>query len=95
MLEEAFGPASLGIIVVKDLPSQFHALRRRMLSYSSALASLPREELGMLACTSLQMSRIPNREHMTDFQVREAGVSSIKMACWMVTWEREAKGRTV
>jgi hypothetical protein len=47
VLEEAFGPESLGIIVVKDLPSKFHELRRKMLSYSSALASLPREELGM------------------------------------------------
>ncbi|KAF2006685.1 Clavaminate synthase-like protein [Amniculicola lignicola CBS 123094] len=47
-LEDAFGPASLGIIVVKDLPSEFHALRHKLLSYSSALASLPQEELDKL-----------------------------------------------
>ncbi|KAF2273463.1 Clavaminate synthase-like protein [Westerdykella ornata] len=47
-LEEAFGPASLGIIVVKDLPVKFHDLRRRLLSYSSALANLPQEELQKL-----------------------------------------------
>lgn len=45
-LEEAFGPSSLGIIIVKDLPSKFHELRHRLLSYSSALASLPQKELG-------------------------------------------------
>ncbi|KAF2707290.1 Clavaminate synthase-like protein [Pleomassaria siparia CBS 279.74] len=48
VLEEAFGPASLGIIIVKDLPSRFHELRHKMLSYSSALASLPKEELEKL-----------------------------------------------
>lgn len=44
-LEEAFGPDSLGIIVVRDLAPQFAELRRRLLSYSSHLASLPAEEL--------------------------------------------------
>lgn len=47
ILEEAFGPASLGIIVVKDLPSKFHDLRHRLLSYSSALGNLSPEDLGM------------------------------------------------
>lgn len=46
LLEEAFGPASLGIIVVKDLPSKFHGLRHRLLSYASALGNLSQEELG-------------------------------------------------
>jgi hypothetical protein len=46
LLEEAFGSASLGIIVVKDLPAKFHSLRHRLLSYSSALGNLPQEELG-------------------------------------------------
>lgn len=46
-LEEAFGSSSLGIIVVKDLPERFHKLRHELLSYSSALANLPQEELGM------------------------------------------------
>lgn len=45
-LEEAFGPASLGIIVVSDLPERFAELRKRLLSYSSYLANLPAEELG-------------------------------------------------
>jgi hypothetical protein len=52
-LEEAFGPDSLGIIVVKGLPVRFAELRHRLLSYSSYLASLPQEEL--CTCTS----RIP------------------------------------
>ncbi|KAL5402582.1 hypothetical protein PMIN06_009785 [Paraphaeosphaeria minitans] len=47
-LEEAFGPSSLGILVVKDLPEKFHSLRHRLLSYSSALASLPKDELEKL-----------------------------------------------
>ncbi|KAF2182508.1 Clavaminate synthase-like protein [Zopfia rhizophila CBS 207.26] len=47
-LEEAFGPSSLGIIVVKNLPPKFHELRHKLLSYSSALASLPQEELEKL-----------------------------------------------
>ncbi|KAH7391090.1 hypothetical protein DE146DRAFT_663495 [Phaeosphaeria sp. MPI-PUGE-AT-0046c] len=48
LLEEAFGPASLGIIVVKDLPPRFHELRHRLLSYSSALGNLSNEELERL-----------------------------------------------
>ena len=44
-LEEAFGPDSLGIIVVKDLEPQFVELRRKLLSYSSYLANLPQTEL--------------------------------------------------
>jgi hypothetical protein len=46
LLEDAFGPASLGIVVVKDLPSKFHELRHRLLSYSSALGNLSPQELG-------------------------------------------------
>jgi len=45
-LEEAFGPFSLGIIVVKDLPEHFRKLRHELLSYASALGNLPQEELG-------------------------------------------------
>jgi hypothetical protein len=45
-LEQAFGPGSLGIIVVKDLPERFVALRKTLLSYSSYLANLPQEQLG-------------------------------------------------
>ena len=46
LLEEAFGPNSLGIIVVRDLPKEFPELRRQLLSYSSYLANLPEETLG-------------------------------------------------
>jgi len=46
-LEEAFGPESLGIIVVKDLPPRFVKLRQRVLSYSSYLGNLSPEQLGM------------------------------------------------
>ncbi|KAF4632482.1 hypothetical protein G7Y89_g5642 [Cudoniella acicularis] len=40
-LEEAFGPESLGIIIVKDIPEAFVQLRHRLLSYSSYLGNLP------------------------------------------------------
>jgi hypothetical protein len=46
-LTAAFGPASLGIIVVKDLPTAFTELRAKVLSNSSYLAALPDAELGM------------------------------------------------
>lgn len=46
-LEEAFGPASLGIIIVRDLPTEFVELRRKVLSLSSYLGNLPDEELSM------------------------------------------------
>lgn len=45
-LDEAFGPDSLGIIVVSGLPPAFTDLRKRLLSYSSHLANLPQAELG-------------------------------------------------
>ncbi|THZ03142.1 Clavaminate synthase-like protein [Aureobasidium pullulans] len=47
-LEEAFGPDSLGIIVVRDLPSDFVTMRKALLSYSSYLANLPQAELEKL-----------------------------------------------
>lgn len=52
-LTEAFGPSSLGIIVVKDLPPTFKDLRAQVLSNSSYLASLPQDELGMSPWYSL------------------------------------------
>ncbi|KAI9885628.1 MAG: hypothetical protein M1823_002590 [Watsoniomyces obsoletus] len=48
VLEAAFGPSSLGIILVKDLPSKYIELRHRLLSYASILANLPSEELAKL-----------------------------------------------
>ena len=45
-LEEAFGPDSLGIIIVKDVPPDFVQLRHRLLSYSSYLGNLPQFRLG-------------------------------------------------
>lgn len=45
-LQQAFGPESLGILVVKDVPPEFAELRRRALSYSSYLGNLPKAELG-------------------------------------------------
>lgn len=44
-LYEAFGPDSLGILVVKDVPPQFAGLRKHVLSYSSYLGNLPVAEL--------------------------------------------------
>ncbi|KAI5811449.1 hypothetical protein DFH27DRAFT_533628 [Peziza echinospora] len=45
LLESAFGPDSLGIIVVKDLPQKFIPLRKKVLSYASHLGNLSAEEL--------------------------------------------------
>lgn len=54
-LENAFGPDSLGIIVVKDLPSEFIDLRLNLLSYSSYLANLPEAELGKLSMIEINL----------------------------------------
>jgi hypothetical protein len=48
LLEAAFGPDSLGILVVKDLPENFAQLRQTLLSYSSYLANLPKDQLGIV-----------------------------------------------
>ncbi|KAF5116207.1 hypothetical protein DV454_001840 [Geotrichum candidum] len=48
LLPEAFGPESLGIIVVKNLPAEFQELRSRVLSSASHLAGLPKEKLTQL-----------------------------------------------
>ncbi len=45
-LERAFGPASLGIIIVRDLPPEYPDLRHMLLSYSSYLANLSEKTLG-------------------------------------------------
>lgn len=45
-LTKAFGPESLGIILVKDLPPTFIELRAKVLSNASYLAALPDAELG-------------------------------------------------
>lgn len=47
-LLEAFGPSSLGILVVSGLPSDFPSLRTRVLSNSSRLAALPSSKLESL-----------------------------------------------
>ncbi|KAK1635944.1 hypothetical protein BDP81DRAFT_428750 [Colletotrichum phormii] len=44
-LKEAFGPDTLGILVVKDVPPEFTHLRHQTLSYASYLGNLPEEEL--------------------------------------------------
>ncbi|KAI9848764.1 MAG: hypothetical protein M1837_006851 [Sclerophora amabilis] len=48
VLEDAFGPTSLGILLVRDLPVQFPSLRHQVLSYASYLAALPTSELAAL-----------------------------------------------
>lgn len=47
-LQEAFGPDSLGILVVKNVPEEFAQLRHVALSYGSYLGNLPKEELDKL-----------------------------------------------
>ncbi|KAG0642196.1 hypothetical protein HOY80DRAFT_951857 [Tuber brumale] len=49
-LEDAFGPESLGIIVVSGLPEKFIGLRRRLLSFASHLGNLSQVELEPLEC---------------------------------------------
>jgi hypothetical protein len=46
-LEEAFGPTSLGIIIVRDLPPEFPELRGRLLFAASQIAKLPADDLSM------------------------------------------------
>ncbi|RDA93237.1 hypothetical protein CP533_6523 [Ophiocordyceps camponoti-saundersi (nom. inval.)] len=47
-LQQAFGPDSLGILIVKDVPEHFAKLRRLVLSYASYLGNLPAAELEQL-----------------------------------------------
>lgn len=47
-LPEAFGPDSLGILVVSDLPQQYHELRKKVLRSAQKLSKLPRETLSKL-----------------------------------------------
>ncbi|PHH69565.1 hypothetical protein CDD80_6647 [Ophiocordyceps camponoti-rufipedis] len=47
-LQKAFGPDSLGILIVKGVPQQFSVLRRHVLSYASYLGNLPAAELEQL-----------------------------------------------
>ncbi|KAL2271235.1 hypothetical protein VTJ83DRAFT_606 [Remersonia thermophila] len=47
-LKEAFGPDSLGILLVKDVPPDYHRLRHHLLSYSSYLGNLPKSQLDKL-----------------------------------------------
>lgn len=48
LLETAFGPESLGIIIIKDLPQEYHVLRLKVLKSMSLLANLPELELKKL-----------------------------------------------
>lgn len=47
-LADAFGPDSLGIIIINDLPPEFVRLRQRVLRLALALAHLPQDELAKL-----------------------------------------------
>lgn len=46
-LQEAFGPDSLGILVVKDVPTEFVTLRHELLSYASYMGNLDKADFGM------------------------------------------------
>lgn len=45
-LQEAFGPDSLGILVVKDVPQEFAELRHKLLSYASYMGNLNEADFG-------------------------------------------------
>lgn len=47
-LSAAFGPDSLGILIVKGVPDEFASLRHHLLSYSSYLGNLTKEQLNQL-----------------------------------------------
>lgn len=49
-LQEAFGPDSLGILVVKDVPQEFAELRHKLLSYASYMGNLNEEDFGLCKC---------------------------------------------
>ncbi|KAI9705930.1 MAG: hypothetical protein M1836_005336 [Candelina mexicana] len=51
-LENAFGPSSLGILIVNNLPPEYISLRQKLLSYASYLAALPVEDLEALTSPS-------------------------------------------
>jgi hypothetical protein len=50
-LQEAFGPESFGILVVKDVPDEFKGLRHKLLSYASYMGNLNEEDFGRLMGT--------------------------------------------
>ncbi|KAG7860410.1 hypothetical protein KL939_001896 [Ogataea angusta] len=49
-LVHAFGKDSLGILVVKDLPKEYHELRRKVLTQASYLTRLDKQSLQDLEC---------------------------------------------
>jgi isopenicillin N synthase-like dioxygenase len=69
-LESAFGPSSLGILIVKDLPPQYSVLRQKLLSYSSYLAQLPAQELDALtkAAANYEIGWSHGKEALKDGQ---------------------------
>jgi hypothetical protein len=60
-LEEAFGPTSLGIIVVQGLPERFTQLRSQLLQQASYLAHLPSSSLD--AVTSAEAKYLVGWSH--------------------------------
>jgi hypothetical protein len=72
-LEKAFGPNSLGIIVVSGLPEKFVVLRRRLLSYASHLGNLPQSELEALEC--------PEAKYIVGWFLPPALYAKLKLMC--------------
>ena len=81
-LEEAFGPTSLGIIVVKDVPARFSTLRQKLLSYASFLANLPSDELG--SAYSLHAATLEKQILMRSQNISPPHKPSISLAGPMV-----------
>src|SRR5262245_59775785 len=86
-LEEAFGPDSLGIIVVKGLPVEFADRRANLLSYASYLANLPQEKLGMSSALFF-ITHAESRRSCTR-------VSRVQVVGWMVVWQGDSEGRSI
>ena len=92
-LEEAFGPSSLGILIVKDLPSRFYRLRHQVLSYASYLANLNSEELGMffylVEIGHTVPSKVGNNSNILPLILDRCSVLPFsKVSKWMESWQR-------
>jgi hypothetical protein len=69
-LQSAFGPDSLGILVVEDLPPEFPQVRHEVLSYASYLGNLPTETLGRVFSLVVSVSHYPSSPSNAPLQRR-------------------------
>ncbi|CAD1808000.1 2OG-Fe(II) oxygenase family protein [Candida parapsilosis] len=82
-LTKAFGPNSLGIIIVRDLPPEFKRLRQKVLTSASILANLENEELEKLECEEAMwlVGWSRGREKLANSSVPDFKKGSFYMNC--------------